>query len=244
MAKNQLLDFISDEELEKAIKKVLHIVATDKESAVNALYKNKIDPFSAIFDASHQRISLARWIEQEKSRQLQKTLQNTIGEFHQDILGAIPGWENLGRGHVLDVRNPQKKVIAEVKNKFNTTKGNHKKQIYDDIKKELARPENKDFVGYYVEVIPATQTPYNKPFTPSDNLTQKRRPTNERIRVIDGKSFYKLATGNDNALEELYNALPRAISMIFGINADKILDDKLFPELFKKVYGEKDPGDK
>jgi len=239
----QLLSFISDKDLEKAIMKILNVVAAAKENAAKALYKNRIDPFSAVFDASHQKISLARWIEQEKSRQAQKTLQNAIGDFRQDILGAVIGWENLGRGHVLDVRNPKKRIIAEIKNKFNTTKGNHKKQIYDDIKSELAKPENIGFVGYYVEVVPARPKPYDKPFTPPDNQTHKRRPVNENIRVIDGKSFYKLATGIDDALEQLYDILPRAISEIFGIRTDELYKDKLFKGLFEKVYGQK-AGDK
>ncbi|WP_410520593.1 Eco47II family restriction endonuclease [Candidatus Xenohaliotis californiensis] len=36
--------------------------------------------------------------------------------------------------------NKKKKVIAEIKNKFNTAKGNHKKDIYDDFNNLL---ENK-----------------------------------------------------------------------------------------------------
>jgi hypothetical protein len=240
----QLLSFISDKDLEKVITKILNVVATSKENAAKTLYKNQIDPFSAVFDASLQKISLSQWLEQEKSRQMQKTLQNTIGDFHQDILGAMTGWENLGRGHVLDVRNPKKKIIAEIKNKHNTTKGNHRKQIYDDIKKELAKPENEGFTGYYVEIIPKNQKRLDKPFTPSDNLTQKRRMVNESIRVIDGKSFYKLATGVDDALEQLYNALPRAISMIYGTNTNKILEDKLFYDLFQRVYGKSETVDK
>lgn len=240
----QLLSFITDEDFEKAVKKVLTIVATAKENAAQTLYRNKIDPFSAVFDASHQRITLSRWIEQEKSRQMQKTLQNTIGDFHQDVLGAVTGWQNLGRGHVLDVRSPKKKIIAEIKNKFNTTKGNHKKQIYDDIKGELAKSENAGFTGYYVEIVPATIRPYDKIFTPSDNQTHTRRSSNEKIRVIDGKSFYKLATGVDDALEQVYIALPKAIAGIFGTKTEELYKDKLFIELFQKVYGKKEPVDK
>ncbi|WP_010129810.1 Eco47II family restriction endonuclease, partial [Haemophilus sputorum] len=63
-------------------------------------------------------------------------------------------------------------------------------------------------VGYYVEILPVNGKTYDKPFTPSDNKTKTRRPENDRIRQIDGKSFYERVTGNPNALEDLYKMLP------------------------------------
>ena len=180
-----------------------------------------------------QGVCLEEWMEQEKSRQIQKTLQNSLGEFHQGILGAADGWENLGTGHVFDILNKQKKIIAEIKNKYNTTKGNHKIAIYDDLVAQL-NSQYKGFMSYYVEIIPAKKGAYNKPFTPSDNKTKKRRPINKSIRVIDGKSFYALATGDENALRKVYEVLPRVISDILGGEKDK--QEKSFMELFDRAY--------
>ena len=129
---SQLLGFISDEDLYRHTQKVLGVAKHAVTNAEMRLYSNKIDPFSALFDSLRQGVSLTLWIEQEKSRQIQKTMQNAVGEFHEDILGSMGGWEKLPVGHVIDLKNITKKIIAEVKNKHNTTKGNHKKDIYDD----------------------------------------------------------------------------------------------------------------
>lgn len=82
-----------------------------------------------------------------------KTMQNAIGVFHQEILESIRGWKNMGAGGGLDVRNREGRIIAEVKNKFNTTKGNHKVEVYDAIKSMLKTKEYEMFTGYYVEII-------------------------------------------------------------------------------------------
>lgn len=39
----------------------------------------------------------------ETTRQAQKTLQNHIGDFHQNILGSVDGWINLKVGSIIDL---------------------------------------------------------------------------------------------------------------------------------------------
>jgi len=205
------LKFISDKNLCSAVSNVIKIIETAEHDAQIKLHKNVIDPFSALFHRITHSISYKEWIEQEKARQIQKTMQNAIGVFHQEILGSSYGWKDLGTGGGLDVENSKMKIIAEVKNKFNTTKGNHKIEIYDAIKVKLKMPKYSDFTGYLVEVIPQGKKKYDKPFTPPDNKTKRRRPTRNKIRVIDGVSFYAMATGRKNALQELFEVLPHVI---------------------------------
>ncbi len=217
MKKKQLLKFISNEDLFKQVGHVLDVAKRTSSKAGERLFTNTIDPFSALFDAMHQGISLEQWLDQEKARQTQKTLQNALGGFHQEILGSIPGWESMGTGNVFDLKNDKLKIIAEVKNKYNTTKGNHKVAIYDDLKDQL-KTKYKGYTSYYVEVIPKGKTVYNKPFTPPDNRTHKRRAVRNDIRVIDGKSFYGLAAGDSEAIKKFYNALPIVIKELLGKN--------------------------
>lgn len=235
MHKKQLLSFIKDEDLLLHVRAVLDIAKHATDDAEEKLYSNVIDPFSAMFDASCQGISLEQWIRQEKSRQTQKTLQNAIGEFHQNILGSIAGWMDLGKGNIADLINKDRRIIAEVKNKFNTTKGNHKIAIYEDFKKLLDK-EHADYTCYYVEIIPQAKKEYNKPFCPSDNRKGKRKPKNLRIRIIDGKSFYHLASGEKDALEKLYLVLPRVIGDIFGGDDHIIENAREFQKLFYRAY--------
>ena len=136
-----LLSFIRDEDLRAHVLWVLSYV---KQPTEKSFYKNSVDPFSAVFEASIQDVSLSKWVELEKVRQGQKSMQNKLGDFHQRILGSMPGWEDLGSGHLVDIRNTGKKIIAEIKNKHNTTKGSDKVVIYDALKHAL----NNDYPGF------------------------------------------------------------------------------------------------
>jgi len=199
------------------------------------IHKNTIDPFSAIFDAMLNGISLEEWMAQEKMRQTQKSLQNTLGTFHEEIIGAMNGWERLKVGNIFDVINREKKIVAEIKNKHNTAKGNHRMNIYDDAT-SLLNEKYKGHTAYYVEIIPKNNSRYDKPFTPSDNRTGGRRPVNESIRVIDGMSFYTLASGYENALAMLYQKLPDVIASLAKVDAGRYTNSVLFEELFKRAY--------
>jgi hypothetical protein len=229
-----LLTFISNKDLYMIVDKVLTVTREATNNATKNLYNNTVDPFSAIFDALRQGITLSQWIKQEESRQTQKTMQNALGNFHQEILGCIPGWKDMKVGQVFDLLNNDKKIIAEVKNKYNTTKGNHKIAIYDDLESQLNKYNG--YVAYYVEIIPQNKKKYNKPFTPSDNKTKTRREAKETIRQIDGQSFYKLATGEENALKMLYDTLPKVIGDILGVTHEQFVKENFFQELFQKAY--------
>lgn len=228
------LPFISDDKLVEEVIVVLDKIELTNSTAEKKMHSNVVDPFSAFFDASMQGIPLNDWLELEKVRQIQKTLQNCIGDFHQGVLGNMNGWSNLETGNIVDIENEEREIIAEIKNKHNTTKGNHKISIYDELEAVLAM-RGEDWVGYYVEIIPRGKKVYDDPFTPSDHKTQKNRPKNEKIRVIDGKSFYDLASGHDGALKELFLVLPNVISDIKGIKfEDEYRDD--FLKLFHMAY--------
>ncbi len=63
------------------------------------------------------------WYKNETARQAQKTLQNHLGDFHQRILGSVKGWTDMHTGGVIDLISHDTKIIAEVKNKYNTVSG-------------------------------------------------------------------------------------------------------------------------
>ena len=215
------------------------VASSASEDAEKNIYSNVVDPFSAVFDSLRQNMTLAQWLLQEKARQIQKTMQNAVGTFHQDVIGFMPGWKNLGVGHVVDVENRQKKIIAEIKNKHNTTKGTDKKAIYDNLKSALSKKEYARYVAYYVEVVPKrgrNGCRYDKVFTPPDNVTGKQRPANDKIHVIDGYSFYGIASGDADALKKLYEVLPHIIAKLLGNRPDVTIKDKLFWEFFKQAY--------
>lgn len=228
-----LLSFISDEDLYSAAKRLLD-AAQDVAVRVDANpYKNVIDPFSALVDAARQRISLTDWMNQEKSRQTQKGFQNAMGDFHQDILGAMPGWENMGRGGNIDVRNVKKKIIAEVKNKHNTMNARSAINVYDNLAGYIDF-NDRSLKAFVVEVIPKTPMPYEIPFTPSERGTRRQLRTN--LVRKDGRSFYALASGDPKALDKLYDILPGVLGELMGLKPEALSGSNDFEDLFARAY--------
>lgn len=228
-----LLPYITDKDLFEHTKKVLDIALSAEQKKEEKFHKNVIDPFSAIFDAMRLRLSLSNWVEVEQSRQVQKTMQNAIGDFHEDILGSVEGWEGLEKKGI-DIMSHEKKIVAEIKNKHNTMKGDTKQKIYDVLQKAVTSVEYKNYLGYAVHIIPNKKNPVDREFTPS--YEGKHRPKNKLIREIDGFSFYDLVTEHNNSLTLLYKVLPKVIGQILKISPDSIVSDDLYPVFFSKAY--------
>lgn len=218
-----LLPFIADQDLELAVKHLLLIADSALQEAEKEFNKNVIDPFAAMFEMAGFKIDEETWRANEKTRKAQKSLQNHVGAFHQKILGQIAGWRDLGTGGILDLESTERKIIAEIKNKYNTISGGKLKDLYAELE-SLVMPKTslyKGFTAYYVEIIPKAPERYDKPFTPSDKSMGSRKSENELIRKIDGYSFYGIVTGIDNALAMLFNALPEVIRKTgHSINGD------------------------
>lgn len=213
-----ILRWIDDSNLFKAVEHLLNKAKEAQEQSVKKFGKNIIDPFAAMFEISGFELDYKAWEKSETTRQAQKTLQNHIGEFHQIILGSVDGWENMKTGHVIDLVSDKNKVIAEIKNKFNTVSFGKLSELYHSLDEIVMRKSSiyKDYTAYYVPVIPKNPVRYNKEFTPSDKEKGSKCQLNKNIREIDGASFYSLVTGEPYALENLFDALPNLIYEISG----------------------------
>jgi hypothetical protein len=227
------VDYLKDDEnIQELILSLIHdfkLKAVDKN-----IYENVLDPFSSIIEASINNLDYDNWIKSEQARQHQKTLQNSIGDLHQKLLANIKDVEDLGVGEVIDIVCHKKKIIAEIKNKHNTTKGNHKVAIYDDIATLLNTQKYKDYTGYYVEIIPKTPRQFNVMFTPPDNTTGTNRTAREDIRKIDGKSFYMLLTDDKNAIYDMYEKMSNIL-----VKNLKAQSSEKFIDLLYRAYGSK-----
>jgi len=207
------LKWISDSNLATAVGHLLSKAELAKANAKDEFGKNVIDPFSAMFEIAGFEIEYNNWVKNETNRQAQKTLQNHIGDFHQTILGFSNGWENMKTGNVMDLVSKKHKIIAEIKNKHNTISGGKLADLYHSLQAQVM-PKNsryKGFTAYYVAIIPKKPKRYDILFTPSNKEEGEKCPANEKIREIDGASFYDLVSGHKNSLEELFDVLPKVI---------------------------------
>ena len=237
--KNKFDNYISN----KIVEPLVESIVDNKPD----IYRNTLDPFSALIDCMIRNCTPTNWKLQEEGRQTQKTLQNRVGNLHEYVIDCFDDWENLDTGKVIDIVNKKLMIIAEIKNKHNTTKGNHKKDIYDDLKSEIDKNYN-GYTAYYVEILPKNKQTYNKPFTPSDNTKNGlNRPLREDIRIIDGSTFYELVSGEKDFIKKLYktllpNALKKSIDKINKTRETKlsypadITSDPLFKEFIDKAF--------
>lgn len=140
-----------------------------------------------------------------------KTLQNSIGLFHQDVLGSANGWRGLGTsGGVYDIESKEpvalandRMVIAEVKMRYNTIKGSDQPAVFGRLKEAVSsRGGYKKCVSYLVQIVPEKPVAYDKLWKVSGS------ETHESVRVIDGRSAYHLVTGDPNAIDDLFELLP------------------------------------
>lgn len=156
------LSFIPDEVLSREVQHLLTIAKMAKAKSERNFTRNVIDPFAVLFEMSGFEVDEKVWEIGEKNRQIQKTLQNHVGSFHQKILGTVDGWKDTGTGGAIDLVSEKHKVIAEIKNKYNTVKGLDKVKIYDHLEMHVMTKGNqyKGFTAYYVEVIPQSGQRY------------------------------------------------------------------------------------
>ena len=232
------LKWIDNSDLITEVSKLLVNAKEAQNKALNAFGKNVIDPFAAIFEMAGFEIDYLTWHKSETTRQAQKTLQNHIGDFHQNILGYSSKWQNMKVGKVIDLASEEEMIIAEVKNKYNTISGGKLSDLYYSLD-GLVSPKAsiyKGYTAYYVSIIPKKPVRYNKPFIPSDKEKGEKCPVNELIREIDGASFYNLVTGYENALQELFSILP---DVILECSQGKyvIKDNEKLQEFFKLAFG-------
>ena len=226
-----IFPYVEDEVFKKEVAAVLTKIQKSLAKIDKTVHKNVLDPFSAIFDASGRNLTMEEWLKEEKSRQLQKTLQNAIGYFHQQILGSVTGWHNPGHNGGYDSGNEAKKIIAEIKNKWNTMNSSSEAEAYNKMAK-LLDSKKKDYTGYVVQIIPKTPERYKEKFAPGEKKVRKD------LFLVDGATYYELVTGDKNALRKLYDTLHETIRVMRSISKNNFrLNEKEFNALFNKAYG-------
>lgn len=222
------LNFMTDEHIFNCIDYLYKKYEDAKsEFTIKDFYSNQIDPIKLLFDIKLFGISEKEKITQEINRQIDKSISNYIGTFHELLIGGIDGYTSRPVGDGFDITDKDlENLFADVKNKHNTVTGTHLYNLYVKVESFLTnKPAAK---SYYVQVI----TSNGKPRDDSSNwkLSMKKDPiTGDKFIDENGKNisrivkdnpnvflvsidrFYEILTGNKNAFYELCSILPKAI---------------------------------
>ena len=97
-------------------------------------YKNKIDTIKLTFDASFNDLDEETLIKTEINRQIDKSINNSIGTFHEEILGGITGFE-MGNLSGFDIKATDDTLFADIKNKHNTMNSSSAESLFQKLAK-------------------------------------------------------------------------------------------------------------
>ncbi|GLB51586.1 Eco47II family restriction endonuclease [Neptunitalea chrysea] len=202
--KNRYVDFIKDEHFIKCIETLYYSYVKAKEQITKKkFYNNKIDAIKLTFDSKFNKLDEESIIEAEILRQIDKSINNSIGTFHEQILGGIEGYE-MGNLSGFDIKAKDNTLFADIKNKHNTMNSSSAEALFQ----KLARyaDDYKRAKCYWVQIL--AKNSFNESWVGDIN---GKEYSHSRVFKISGDRFYALLTGSETAFYDLYKALPKAI---------------------------------
>lgn len=198
------VNFISDEHLLECIDNMhtSYLKAKNNITKKN-FYSNKVDTVKLTFDTKFNDIDEEKLIETEVLRQIDKSINNSIGTFHEQILGGIKGFE-VGNLSGFDIKANDDTLFADIKNKHNTMNSSSAEALFQ----KLARYADtyKKAKCFWVQIL--AKSSFNELWNGEIN---GKEYSHSRVCKISGDQFYKLLSGQDDALYQLYKLLPHAI---------------------------------
>lgn len=202
---NKYLNFISDEHLLYCIGNLhnAYLKAKNNVSKKN-FYSNKVDTIKLTFDSKFNSINERDLIESEVLRQIDKSINNSIGTFHEQILGGIDGFE-VGNLSGFDIKSEDNTLFADIKNKHNTMNSSSAESLFQ----KLAHYADtyKKATCYWVQIL--AKGSFNEKWISEIN---GKEYSHSRVYKISGDQFYALLTSEQDALYQLYKVLPIAIN--------------------------------
>lgn len=188
-----------------------------------AFNKNIIDPIKMTFDAKIYQKTTQQAIEIEIVRQLDKSNNNHIGYFHQNIFQYFSGWSLPATGY--DIIHAEKNIFVEMKNKHNTMNSSSSQKTYMRMQNTVLR--NPQAQCFLVEVI--AKKSQNIPWAISLDGHNLSDP---KIRRLSIDRFYELVTGDPLAFRQLCEVLPCVIEdVIHSIAIDGLIKNTVMNEL-------------
>jgi len=189
--------------------------------------KNIIDPIKLTFDAHVYGRSIEDVIAIEIMRQFNKTNENLIGYFHQNMFCHIGGgWKVPAVGEDgWDIENHDRNIFAELKNKHNTMNSSSQKTVHARMRGLIEG--NTKATCYLVEVIAKTSQdiPWKLTAVPMREDRQKR------LRRISIDRFYELVTGDRQAFASLCSVLGAVIDDVMADDSKLITESSVLDEL-------------
>lgn len=187
-----MLSWIDENAFNDAVQNLKYGALDALTNAEKRRRKNVVDPFHTLLLASTFEVEDSSYlVNLQQAESAIRGMSGSLGKFHQSILGSVGGWQN--HDALYDLKNQERRIVAEVKNKWNTMNTANRRQVEADLDTSI-RSLRGSWTAYLVLVIPRTPDRYKKAI-------------GSRVVETDGASFYHLATGCPNAIHDLFDVL-------------------------------------
>lgn len=195
-----ILDFISEKDFVSHVKNTIqeyHEILQPID--LKKFNSNLIDPIKLLFDKTLLCLSDIDLVNGEISRQRDKSNNNAIGYFHQNMFKYIKNCTVPKTGWDIIVCKNDITYFIELKNKHNTMNSSSSSKTYIKMQQHLITESNQNIICALVEVI--AKRSQNIPWQITiDNIRQK--PC-ERLRRISIDKMYEIVTDDPCAFKKL-----------------------------------------
>lgn len=232
------LDFISEIDFRNHVQATILKYGEKLQSYdLKRFNSNLIDPIKLIFDKSVYKTSWEEMVNNEIFRQRDKSNNNDIGYFHQNMFSYFKGCEVPDSGWDVIYKNPEgiimpdgdvvHTIYVEMKNKHNTMNSASSAKTYIKMQSQIL--DDDDCACLLVEAI-AKHSQNVKWTTKVDGKNVQHK----LIRRVSMDQFYSLITGEEKAFYNMCMKLPTIIDKVVneGENVD-VPHDTVILELQK-----------
>lgn len=219
------IDFITHEDYKNHVKAFFEeVLACSTANNLVDFNKNIIDPVKLTFSYFTTGQSKEHVVSAEVARQQDKTINNSIGYFHQKIFSYIDGWKIPKSG--FDVVNEDLHIFVELKNKHNTMNAASAQKTYINMQSKLLSDD--EATCLLVEVIAKRSQDIPWRIT-VDGVRQNHK----RIRRVSIDQFYEIVTNQPDAFKKMIEWLPITLKELVIENAMVERDSKIIETLEK-----------
>lgn len=196
------LKFINEKDLRKHVKNTIFQYKDALEGYhLKKFNSNIIDPIKLTFDKNVYNASWKEIISNELYRQKDKTNNNNIGYFHQNLFKYIDKCIVPKEGFDIIFDN---KIYVEMKNKHNTMNSSSAQKTYMKMLNKIAKEP--EISCYLVEIIAKKSGKYNW-----ETTVDKEKMSHDRIKRVSIDYFLEEVTGDSKAFSGLCRILPTII---------------------------------
>ena len=206
--RNYNLGFVTDEDIYNHVKAT--VLNYRRSINLREFNKNIIDPIKLTFDSKIYGQTMEQTIESECIRQIDKTNNNCIGYFHQNLFKyAGNGWKVPANGDKggFDVLNDERHIYVEMKNKPAKMKDSAKRALVIKHFDRLLRDKEATCIVVDMQNHSSVDLPW-KVSIGDDTYC------NGRLRYMSIDKLYDLVFSQNGTYQKLCGALPSILADI------------------------------